>query len=271
MEDALELYESYGMEIDELIVSSIMRCYRVAREDIKALECLEKHVSNGGALDKFLLHQKCVSLSAIIINDIENVYDFKLKKELYDDIVDTVHRQLELHGVAKTPTMIMTQLNAAIALYKRVDPMDAVLVFQDLAIQQQLIDLKYRDWNKGENMMAVDLHSFDRNCAQFILRYVIGYELNYWLENADKLLLVVGYGKHSHAQKGGKLKQFVIRDLLNYDPPIRAKETRNGGCLRIDKRELLRYLNNDMNHAKHRLTYPSDDWYLEDPRRNRQD
>eukprot|EP01083_Nonionella_stella_P058831 154042_1 len=258
LENALKLLNEHRFPVDKYIATDVMRCYHIARQPTHLINYYLEYAKNGGELDAKVMHLKCTALVSLLKDDIENKYSLEAKEKLYLELEDTVHRKLKMHGITITPTLAFSHLSGAVCFYRYHDPMKAVEVLRTL-VDNQLIRYKER-----KNM--IDLHHFPKIEAQFILRYIIGFELKDLLSESDALYLIVGYGKH--AVKREQLKQFVIQDLLRYDPPIAAtSDPTNAGRLVIEKCELSPYLNNEMNYAKQRLTNPSNDWYWDDPRR----
>merc|ERR1712228_719014 len=143
-------------------------------------------------------------------------------------------------------------------------PMKINDVFCSL-VNKKLIGYKKYDDELGA--FILDLHLFQLWEAQFIIRYLIGFEWKQLLEMMidDKLWIITGKGNHSNTK--GKLKDFVIHELNCWDPPIECNmNSSNHGRIYIRKRNLLSYLN-DSNHAKSKLIQPSSDWHLKSPKK----
>ena len=106
----------------------------------------------------------------------------------------------------------------------------------------------------------VDLHCFDHLQSQFLLRYIIGYKLKnlIWINKMTCVLLLVKE-KHNNAGITSRysLKEFVKKELQKFEPPIHVEpHWTNLGIWIIPKKQLLPYLNNEINYATEKLTKP---------------
>ena len=167
----------------------------------------------------------------------------------------------------KTGISASTLLFACISLYHNVDPMKIVQMFEEYQSGDDNV-LNYRV-SGDDCKFTIDVHCFNHLQVQFLLRYIIGFQLHEFdLDERNGLDLIVGKSKHGIKGLDTKysLKDFVMDDLLKYDPPIKCELHSNSGLLFIPKDQLLPYLSDDANYAKLKLTVPSNDWYLTDPR-----
>ena len=262
---AIKLFKQYGFEyqMDPIIITDIMRCYNIAsaRRPVKALKVYSKFIDNGGVPDLFMMHLKCKAICNILKDDIvENEYSFEQKHAFYKEIEDTIYRQLQSYNIKMTQILVGTQLSAAIFLYRQTEPMKAVEIVKDLSAKK-LISFKFYD--EETKQIMIDLHSFDPMETQFILLYVIAFEVHQLLVKRDSLVIIVGVGKHSHEDTSGQMKQFVVEQLQKYEPAIKCRDhPTNAGRIVIEKKNLLPYLNDKcMNYAKRKLTNATSDWY----------
>eukprot|EP01083_Nonionella_stella_P163093 535955_1 len=265
MNDALSLMKQHGYSLHDIsITRNIMKCYHRARQHIRCWEIYHQYVSNGAcaSIDASMINMKNISLSFLIADDVDNKYTFEEKEKFYLEIVDGIYTKMKQIGETVTQHLAIPQLLAAIHLYRSVDAMKAIKVFEKM-VADGLAGYKFVDRNKNE--LCVDLHLFGSMEAQFVLRYIIGFRLHEFLSTMDSLVLIVGSGKHSIKKE--KLKKFIMADLMRYNPPIPSSQHRyNAGRIVIKKQHLLPYLNTKTNYAKDKFTFPTDDWHWSDPK-----
>eukprot|EP01084_Bolivina_argentea_P204135 348563_1 len=264
MEQALILMKSFNISLNKLFVTEIMNGYIRGRKPKRAIDIFNAVVGRYISINDMdikgkepMLELKCIALCYIMKDD-QNIWNnLEKKKSLYDEILMTMDRLMQYgHKANFSFYHAKTLLFAAIVMYSDNNPMEIVTMFEDL------VNGGYIMYEQSEN--EIDLYRFELIQVQFILRYVIG---NIKDNNKD-LLFNVGMSKHNFSDTNNmlKLKQFVIKELLTYEPPIRCKKEKNNeGRLCVNKEELASYVNDENNYAMRKLINPSNDWYWDDP------
>ena len=264
MNKAIKLIKKYKYQLNVVMYDDLMRGFIVARSPNKAIKFYKKLIKDELKPSLTTVHLKGVALLHIIRNDETMGFDDKLK--IYKKLKSHNKKEYIKYGLQPTPFAASFELTAAIALYHNVRPQKIMAIFEKLMLREDGIGYKI----EGRNS-SIDFHHFEHLAVQFMLRYVIGYKLDEldFNENND-LAIIVGKGKHS--QKGGieqsySIKQFVIDELKKFDPPILPRiDHSNKGRIFISRDQLIPYLSTNTNYAVDKLTKPSDDWYLHDPR-----
>eukprot|EP01083_Nonionella_stella_P280699 954892_1 len=264
MTHAGTLIHQAGLKPDEVVVADIMRGLYVVRDFDGCLDMFDNWISHGNRPTIIMMQLKCIALKHKM--EISNT-TFEDRYVMYMQIKDIIYNQLGKYGLKIDPLIALSELDGAIFLYRFRDPSKIIDVFKDLISKRWI---SYGVFDKQLQTDIMDLHLFQPWQAQFILRYLIGFECKQLLESLvdDKLWIVVGVGRHaggSAKSKKGKLKEFVKKELKSWDPPINCCESNsNRGRLYVTKKDLVPYLNGN-NFAKQKLTVPSKDWYG-DPR-----
>ena len=148
--------------------------------------------------------------------------------------------------------------------------MKIVKIFESL-LQENLIAFT-RSNDMGKTYL-IDLHCYYPWEAQFILRYILAFEIDNILKQNEKynqnvLSIIVGSGKHNKYKNKFRLRDFIINDLFSYEPAIKANINKdNEGRIDINHSELIEYRNNigvGNNSAFKKLQAPSEpnDWFL---------
>eukprot|EP01083_Nonionella_stella_P172130 589755_1 len=265
MKRVIALIKQNGFELNNVIITDIMRGFLAARKYRKCIETLNVWIGNGHIPTLPMMLLKCVSLEHMIKLD---ELAFSEKEKLYLEIVDIIHNQLTHYGIEINQSIAGTQLSAAVFLYRQTNPMKLVEIFEAM-VQQKLVG--YEQYDAQNKKRVIDLHVFQPWDAQFILRYLFGFKLKDVLGESDERLGIV-CGKGKHTQGGGNnqggLQQFVQNELGRWNPPIFVKQDKiNKGMVWIQRSELTAYLEGDMNFAKEKLMNVSNDWYYGDPRK----
>lgn len=264
--NAFSLIKENKFECNHVIYGNVMNGFLNAK---KPRKCIEKF----NEFEKELLLRKlypnntmyqfqCIALSNIIQFE-HNKLTFNQKFEIYKELKTVINQ----HRLWKHPNIVSSLLSSIIILYHNKNPQLIVKIFE-LFVKKQLLGY-YGYSNETQNVgeILIDLHGFQFIEIQFILLYIFGYKLQEWnVDDIYYLKLIVGKRSHSlNATKG--LKEFVIEQLSTYNPPILCdKDERNEGVLLIHKDQLLHYVRNKMNFARHKLTIPSNNWYFGDDR-----
>eukprot|EP01083_Nonionella_stella_P161027 526942_1 len=263
MTHANALIHGAGFETDPITIADVMRGYLAARDEDGCLDVLQEWMSYDFPPSLPMMHLKCVALTRKLETSKASFDD---KNAIYTELRDTIHKQLEHYGMMKDALILKVQLEAAIFLYRFEDPKKIIGVFEDI-FQTGLIDYKAYDVRTGTDI--IDFHVFHPVQVQFIIRYLIGFKTEKLLKRLidDKLLIVVGTGKHSNLKnstgtenKKGVLKEFLKTELESWHPPIKCYDNKMRGRIHIRKADLLPYLRKN-NHAKKLLTEPSNHWY----------
>ena len=256
--------DKFGFEFESsrVCMTDIMRGYIVARDYESALNIVKYWISSGKTPTKPMLYMKCVALChSIRISD----GDFVERHKLYQQLLHTIKVEVAQYDMTANDLMKAMELDGAIYLYRYQDPMEIVKVFRRM-VEDDLIE--YKRYDAEFESDVIDLHTFQPWQAQFIIRYLIGFECGNTMETLlkdDKVCFIVGIGIHTkgNANRKGKLREFVINELKSWDAPISCQiEKSDQGRIYIHKNDLLPYLQEN-NHAKIRLTEPSMDWYNE--------
>eukprot|EP01083_Nonionella_stella_P146595 461284_1 len=264
MERVIQLIQQNAFELNNVIIADIMRGYLTARQYRKCIETLDEWIGDGHKPTLPMMMLKCVNLQFRIKCD--DGISFGEKEKLYLEIEDVIHCQLEQYGLAKDQYITVTQLSAAVLLYRQTNPMKLVQIFESM-LQQNHIG--YEQYDAKNKNTLIDLHCFNKWNAQFILRYVFGFKLKDILKTGDeKLYIICGKGKHTEGDGNnhGRLQQFIQDELSQWKPSIASRQDEtNKGRLVIDRSELTAYLEEDINCAKEKLMNLSSEWYNDDP------
>eukprot|EP01083_Nonionella_stella_P095092 266892_1 len=248
-----------GFPSDVVTMTDVMRGYLVARNEDGCLDVLEEWLSYDLFPALPMMHLKCLALAFKIAR---SKASFEDKHAMFLEIRDTIHKQLKYYELGKNALIVMTELDGAIFLYRFHDPKKIIPVFNDV-IQTKLVD--YRAFDHRSKQYIIDFHAFQASQVQFIIRYLIGFELDKLLKILidDELVIVVGLRRHSGERKTkrkGGLKVFLKSELKSWNPPINCYENKIPGRVNIHKSDLLPYLNKN-NYAKKLLTEPSKHWH----------
>ena len=262
MENALNLIRKYKHKLNIVLYGDLMRGSIVARQPYKAIEFYKKSLNDQLTPSAVTLRLKGVALCHIIKDD--DKLEFQEKVKVYKRLLKHFTKTYPKYGQQESPITASIVLTASIALFHNVDPRRIVDIFEQY---ESKYHLSYR---KTDDDCIIDLHCFHHLQVQFLLRYIVGYKLNKFdLNERNGLDVIVGKSKHGiKAGLDGKysLKDFVKDELMKYEPPIKCEQHSNPGLLFIPKHQLLPYIGDDDNYAKSKLSIPSDDWYLSDPR-----
>ena len=258
MTSVTEKLNEYGLESDHIWMTDVMRGYYNARDYDGALNVYKQCVEDGMVIGMAMLHLKCAALAFTLRNESASFDD---KCAVYDEIKHTIYHEVAQYGLKADPKIYRIQLSGAIFLYRYVDPRQIVKVFEEM-VDNECIGYQTHETQFGEP--AIDLYSFQRREAQFILRYLFGFECERLMGMLvdDKLWIVAGKGLHAGApNRKDRLREFIMSELMSWDPAIKAYDS-NPRMLYINKNDILPYLE-DNNFAKQRLTEPSNDWFNE--------
>ena len=269
---ALDILKEHGIDCNHrVIITIIVSGHYNAREHRKCIELIDEWIQNGNVPDSNLLRFKCAALSRIL----QDESTFPQKQKIYRRLQDVIHRDLKDYGLDITPKIASIYLIAAISLYHNVNPMEMVKLYHDLERRQFLKQYISSEFGTFSASKEINVHFADILEAQFVIRYLFGYRLEEVMDNGDDevIWILVGKGKHSKGmgRNQGKMRQFVIKELSNWNPPLECKpHPFNHGLLSVDKRQLTPYLKRDrmsgMNAVQRMLLNPSTRWNVVDPR-----
>eukprot|EP01083_Nonionella_stella_P082508 227732_1 len=258
MMHANKLILDAGFPSDVVTITDVMRGYLAARDEDGCLDVLQEWLSFDYPPALPMMHLKCVALTHKIQ---KSNASFEDKYAMYVELKDTIYKELKHYGFPMDALIAKTELDGAIFLYRFHDPEHIIDVFLSM-VQKGVIE--YKVYDTYSKSYIIDFHVFHPWQVQFIVRYLIGFELEKLLKILidDKLLIVVGVGKHTEGRNNqkGKLKEFLKTELQSWDPPIRCHENKIRGRVHIHKSDLLPYLQEN-NYAKKLLTAQSKHWY----------
>ncbi len=265
MENVLQLMENKNMKLmNPIILSDIMRTYVVAGKPRKCIKIYNAIMSDKNIeIQASHLSLACIAMSHLIHCKTVSRPE---KYQLFDKISGILENEFKQNGFTVSAVEIKPLFEASVGLYGNEDPTKIINLFEKL-LHDKLIGYTTFDELYGDH--ALDLHGFHPSTAQFILRYVFALKLEELLSTMDEsndFVIIVGKGKHS-GNKKGILKQFVVNELLSFEPQIECnKWSKDGGQIVIEKTRLKPYcLKDNVNeYLKAKLMYPSNDWFLKD-------
>ena len=262
IQDVTKLMKQYNIELDEYMVSDIMRGFLIAEKYDKCLKTLQSYIDNGNIPNVHMMAMKCMALSNIILDMKRNRKSFKEKYEIFDQI-KSIPNEFKQYGLKMQQFIVSIQLSSAIYLYHDNHPMEIVHLFRRF-VEKKLIG--YKQYDENDNNYLLSFRMLHPVHAQFILRYLfafrIGEILNSVGDEKDKIKIIVGKGKGSKhgAQKMGP---FIMKELLSWKPPIQSYvDEKNEGQIIIDKQQIMPYCEVKMNYARKRLMHGSKDWHI---------
>eukprot|EP01083_Nonionella_stella_P074228 201281_1 len=253
MEQALQMIEeeqNIKCMSNKLFVTEVMSGYIRARMPHEAIRICEAFMEGKeSTIERMepMLELKCVALAHLMKEDSSN------KLNLYGQIEGIMNELLQRNNPNYRFFHAKTLLYAAIIMFHDRDPQRMIQIFEDM------VRKGYIGYLANDNV--IDLHLFELLQVQFILRYIIA---NITHTHRD-LILIVGTGKHNaYSNNKESVKQFVMNELLTFAPPLQCTITpHNKGQLRIDKTQLIPYMNDPNNYAKQKLmSTSSEDWYI---------
>merc|ERR1712087_375482 len=123
--------------------------------------------------------------------------------------------------------------------------MEIVNVFECL-LEEQL--LGYHS-SRSSDKNLIDFHGYQSKEAQFVIRYVFGFKVDYLKECCEQygnIQIIVGKGNGFMAimneREGGVLKDFLIKELKSWNPPINCHvDASNTGRLIIEASDIEPY------------------------------
>ena len=251
----LKLMNEHGMNPDMITFTHLMSGYNAAKKPKKCLKIFDKIIEDKQwKPSSAQLFYKSVALCLLLKNE----KNYKIQKELYAQIESVVFSEFERYGLTKNALIGKVLFEAAIYLHHNVDPLQIVSVFESL-LQQKLIGFMHK------NGIDIDLHCFVPLQAQFILRYVFGLKINELLIG-EEVCIITGIGKHASSEENkGKLREFVVNELLSYEPPIRCTVHKNNpGRLLLNNSDVRHYRKNKQNYCWQKINNPSNDWKLDE-------
>lgn len=281
MQSAVDLMTSFGIDIANTPTISLylVKGYFAAKRYEECLSTLDEMVRSG--LTVKLSH--LTLRGAVLLNMMrDRVRDIEAKRDLHQEINRIFYVELKERGLRMSPFAWRLLLSAAIVCFHNFNPMKMVQVFEGLVGDQRI---RFRKRCALTGKMAVDLHGFDKTTAQFVLRYLMAFELSdsrkyaEWMDHHGVLdgylVILCGKGLHSMGRPNhrGHLREFVMEELLRFDPPIRSEiDPDNTGQIKVHRSELIEYMKCDgeINYAMHRLAVPSEDWYITDTEERKQ-
>ena len=258
MDKATALFQAYDFEMNSTILGDLMRGYYTAGYFKESIETLTNWLNDENQPTLPLMHLKCCALVRLIAE----TDSFAEKCDNYKKLQHTLYKELEQFKLKMDDLIVMTQLCGAINCYCHNDPWKIVEICDELC-DKGLVG--YTKYEASLKKYVIDLHLCQLSEAQFLMRYIVATQLKRMLTfSNDGLWVVVGKGKHTPGERKNKfrLRQFIIDELLSWDPPIKCSIHKTKGMLFIDKEYLLPYTQNDMNYAREKLTIGSDDWYV---------
>eukprot|EP01084_Bolivina_argentea_P029353 54475_1 len=261
----LKLLSNYEPVWNKVTMTHVMKAFLKLSKPKQSIEELRKWMEKGGHPSVTSIYLKCVAFCHIMAFDDHVRNNWKLKEHYFKLLRRTISAGLDNYQTVTTRVFFSLELKGAILLYYNKNPTKIVDVFESLVVKKKM---EYCRYDGLTQTMAIDLHDFDFDVAQFLLRYCIGYKLNdiKLMSNSDHLVLIVGKSKHN-ARNKLTMRQFVQDELLKYDPPISCKtHVKDFGTFVVDYSSLAEYLNNDMNYAKRKLIEIHDEWFLDDLR-----
>ena len=109
-----------GFEIDHVMVANMMMGYFSGNDPENCINILTNWLKLGNPATMIMMHLKCVALVALIrrraISFDTKYFDF------YLELIDTIYRQLKVHGLSINHKIAKTHLGAAVALYCHYNP-----------------------------------------------------------------------------------------------------------------------------------------------------
>eukprot|EP01084_Bolivina_argentea_P289677 497470_1 len=258
MDTALELIKRRKIEINVVLISTMMNGYVKAKKPKLALDIWNRWMHEKSTPHEVCLALKCMALVQIIEIENKTANDFQIKLKAYNELQQTTE-DLKKYGFQMNTIFAHCQLTAAIHLFYNVEPMQIVQVFDKLS--------KWVGYMTPRCKNTIDLHGYNLLEAQFLLRLVFGFRLKDILTtDAEMLTVIVGKGHHAkRSELKGNLRDFIMEELMKYEPSIGCMiDEDNSGRLLITKDQYLPYLKDEMNCAKHKLLHLSDDWFSPD-------
>eukprot|EP01083_Nonionella_stella_P291606 992149_1 len=168
---ANNLIHEAGFVTDIITIADIMRGYLIAKDEDGCLDVFQEWMSYEFKPSLPMMHLKCVALTHKIA---KSKASFKDRHAMFMELRDTIHKQLKYYGLNIDSLMLKTELEGAIVLYRFDDPEKIIDVFRNI-FQTGLIDYKAYDIHSGRYI--IDFHVFHPTQVQFIIRYLIGFEL----------------------------------------------------------------------------------------------
>ena len=183
-----------------------------------------------------LLDLKGIAMSMMISDD--DTLSFDRKYKIFRKLVK--HNKDAYDGKVSVSAALI-ELRAAIALYDGVNLKEIIRIFEEMVSEGRIC------YMKGDK---IDFHCFDCLTVKFLLQYIVNHRLgdfDHDLKDKGRIEIIVGKGLHN---KGGReywdsisIKDFVVKELLAFDPPIKCTiQASNTGVIFIGREQLLPYV-----------------------------
>eukprot|EP01084_Bolivina_argentea_P000686 1266_1 len=238
-------------------MAHILTAYLKLQNPNKTLALVKQWEHYRGSVIKMTLLE-CLAIVHIIKYKERN---FQKKQELFQTLQNKIQSGSTDNVMVTDSRINSFLLEAGIWLNYDRSPERIKILYESL-LHQNVMHIGR--WDKLTNSFAIDLHQDDLIISQFKLRYIIGFRLKDFQAQSQKLVIIVGKGKHSKV--GYDTGTFVKNELSKYQPPIKCSYHRKDcGTILVDYDELREYLN-DVNYASKLLTEVHDDWYKSDIR-----
>ena len=259
IDDVLRVFgemKSRNVQMTHVTYGIIMDSYLKVNQPLKALEYYDELITSNITPKLNILGSRYIAYLKIYYNqklgnhrtEHNNEYYYhKIMKQYMDDL-----KKYELKPDFK---VYMIQFNCVILHYFDQNPMEMVRYFE--------MNKKYLQYLVSPQM--IDLHHFPIVCAQFVIRYILAYELQTVCSN-KKFEIICGKtvrNKSNHFQ----LINFVINELQSFDIECNIQPKNNG---RIDvfirddtQRQIIK------NKAIKYFTDTSHDWHFDWISKNR--
>ena len=235
MKRALSLCRQFGIKMDSRFIAEIMRGYLNANAPDKVLRIYDKYTLQKLSFNPMMLDLRCKAL----LQCIERESDEERKCALYEEMECLTKRYWKLNGFQN----VCCLLDAVIAVYGQRDPSKVSHTLEWMEVEGMTQFKKYKE---AEGGFVVDLHQFpSQRAASFVLQYCVSHKLDDLAPNGQDLRIVVGQGLHSKrtSNKKGVMAQFVVNELLSYDPPIESSLVEdNKGMLIVPRSSLIPHI-----------------------------